>query len=148
MSNLAPEAAELIGGVDTSNSAVVGMCFDSSEGLPEINGVLCEIGADLSAKAFTVSSRKWTHIGERYGAVVRASFGRFDDDSHVHRSDEVLVVNFPTGDFVVVDKNDGNTIPEFHGQAGVGINVRDHELGTPALADRANLLRNSSARSA
>lgn len=91
LSNLAPEAAELIGGVDTSNSAVVGMCFDSSEGLPEINGVLCEIGADLSAKAFTVSSRKWPHIGERYGAVVRASFGRFDDDSHVHRSDEDLI---------------------------------------------------------
>ena len=68
--------------------------------------------------------------------------------SHLQSSDEVLVVNFPTGDFVVVDKNDGNTIHEFHGQAGVGINVRDHELGTPALADRANLLRNSSARSA
>lgn len=91
LKDLAPEAAELIGGVDTSNSAVVGMCFDTSEGLPEINGVLCEIGADLSAKAFTVSSRKWPHIGERYGAVVRASFGRFDDDSHVHRTDEDLI---------------------------------------------------------
>ena len=38
-----------------------------------------------------MSSRKWPHIGERYGAVVRASFGRFDDDSHVHRSDEDLI---------------------------------------------------------
>lgn len=91
LGEIAPEAAELIGGVDTSNSAVVGMCFDTAEGLPEINGVLCEIGADLSAKAFTVSSRKWPHIGDRYAAVVRASFGRFDDDSHVHRSDEDLI---------------------------------------------------------
>lgn len=68
--------------------------------------------------------------------------------SHLQSSDEILVVNFPTGDFVVVDEDDGNTIPEFHRHAGVGINVRDHKLGTPALADRANLLRNASARSA
>lgn len=91
LADLAPEAAELIGGVDASNAAVVGMCFDTSDGLPEINGVLCEIGADLSAKAFTISSRKWPHIGERYAAVVRASFGRYDDDSHVHRDDADLI---------------------------------------------------------
>lgn len=68
--------------------------------------------------------------------------------SRFESGDEVFVVNFPTGDFVVVDKDDGNTVPEFHRQAGVGINVRDHKLGTPALADRTNLLRNASARSA
>nr|WP_120492437.1 protoporphyrinogen oxidase [Corynebacterium lactis] len=91
LADVAADASEIIGGVDAASSAVVAMCFDTSEGLPEINGVLCEAGADLSAKAFTISSRKWPHIAQRYPAVVRASFGRFDDDSHVHRTDEDLL---------------------------------------------------------
>ena len=87
----AKDAAELIGGIEASSSAVVALCFDTAAGLPEINGVLCETNADVAAKAFTVSSRKWPHIAQRYPAVVRASFGRFDDDSQVHRSDAELI---------------------------------------------------------
>lgn len=91
VAKLVPDAGEIIGGVDAASSAVVAMCFDSAEGLPEINGVLCEINSGLCAKAFTISSRKWPHISEGYPAVVRASFGRLDDDSAVHLSDEELV---------------------------------------------------------
>ncbi|MEJ6019584.1 protoporphyrinogen oxidase [Corynebacterium sp. H113] len=91
LTDVAPDAAELIGAIDLANSAVVAMRFDTDEGLPQINGILVAADADLSAKAFTLSSRKWPHIGERGGAVVRASFGRFGDDSTVRLRDDELV---------------------------------------------------------
>lgn len=92
--DLAPDASDILGGVDLAASAVVGMQFADSTGLPERSGVL--IGADgpTRAKAFTFSSRKWPHLAERNGgdgAFVRASFGTFRDPSLLEADDETLI---------------------------------------------------------
>ncbi len=91
LENVSKDASSLISSVDLASSAVVAMRFDSDENLPNINGVLVAADADLDAKAFTLSSRKWPHLHERGGAIVRASFGRFGDDSLVKLDDEELV---------------------------------------------------------
>ncbi|MGO3363428.1 MAG: protoporphyrinogen oxidase [Corynebacterium sp.] len=94
LQDVAPDAADILGGVDLASSAVVGMRFDTSEGLPERSGVL--IGADgpTHAKAFTFSSRKWPHLADRSrtgGAFIRASFGTFRDPSLVDADDRALI---------------------------------------------------------
>ena len=78
--------------IKLASCALVTMKFDSDAGLPENSGVL--VAADepgVHAKAFTLSSRKWPHLGERGGALVRASFGRFGDDSLVRAEEDTLV---------------------------------------------------------
>ena len=73
--DIAPEASEALRSVELANSAVVGLRFATDEGLPENSGVLVSTDAkDVHAKAFTLSSRKWPHLAERGGALVRASF--------------------------------------------------------------------------
>lgn len=90
--DVAPAASAALKSVKLASSAVVGMKFDSDEGLPENSGVLVAIDEPgVQAKAFTFSSRKWPHIGERGGALVRASFGRFGDDALVHAEEDLLV---------------------------------------------------------
>ncbi|MDO5731685.1 protoporphyrinogen oxidase [Corynebacterium sphenisci] len=91
LAGLAPDAAEIIAGVDLASSAVVALRFDTDAGLPANSGILVAADAGLDAKAFTFSSRKWPHLGARGGALIRASFGRFDDDSLVHEDDDRLV---------------------------------------------------------
>ena len=72
------------------------MSFVGAE-LPNNSGVLVatdEVGSTgdrLRAKAFTLSSRKWPHLADRPGDIVRASFGRFGDDAVVELSDDALV---------------------------------------------------------
>lgn len=87
-----PEVAATLAPIKLANSAVVGMRFATDEGLPENSGVLVSAGADdVHAKAFTLSSRKWPHLAERGGALVRASFGRFGDDVAIRASEDDLV---------------------------------------------------------
>ena len=92
LKEIAPEAAEELQTVQLANSAVVGMRFATDEGLPENSGVLVANGAeDVKAKAFTLSSRKWPHLAERGGALVRASFGRFGDNVALTATEDDLV---------------------------------------------------------
>ena len=92
LKEIAPEASEHLQTVKLANSAVVGMRFASDEGLPENSGVLVANGAeDVKAKAFTLSSRKWPHLAERGGALVRASFGRFGDNIALTATEDDLV---------------------------------------------------------
>lgn len=92
LKNVAPEAAQALKTVKLANSAVVGMRFATDEGLPQNSGVLVANGAqDVHAKAFTFSSRKWPHLAERGGALVRASFGRFGDSVAFAASEDDLV---------------------------------------------------------
>lgn len=89
---IAPEAAETLRAVKLANSAVVGLRFASDEGLPENSGVLVSTDAeDVHVKAFTLSSRKWPHLAERGGALVRASFGRYGDTVAMTASEDDLV---------------------------------------------------------
>ncbi|MGV0359744.1 protoporphyrinogen oxidase [Corynebacterium mastitidis] len=107
LGEVAPRAAAALREVRLASSAVVGMRFDSAEGLPENSGVL--VAADepgLRAKAFTLSSRKWPHLGRRGGAVVRASFGRLGQDELV-RAEEDDLVDYALDDLRAVTGFDG-----------------------------------------
>ncbi len=88
---LAPEASEALQMVKLANSAVVGMRFATDTGLPQNSGVLVATGESVNAKAFTFSSRKWPHLAERGGALVRASFGRFGDNVALTATEDDLV---------------------------------------------------------
>ena len=89
---IAPEAADTLRAVKLANSAVVGLRFATDEGLPENSGVLVSTDAkDVHVKAFTLSSRKWPHLAERGGALVRASFGRYGDTVAMTASEDDLV---------------------------------------------------------
>lgn len=107
LSAVAPQAAMALRGVRLASSAVVGMRFDSAEGLPENSGVL--VAADepgLRAKAFTFSSKKWPHLDARGGAVVRASFGRLGQDDLV-RAEEDDLVDYALDDLQKITGFDG-----------------------------------------
>lgn len=104
---LAPEASQTLKAVKLANSVVVAMKFDSAEGLPEHSGVL--VAADepgIRAKAFTFSSKKWPHLAERGGALVRASFGRFGDQVAL-TTDEDTLVDWALDDLQTVTGFDG-----------------------------------------
>ena len=60
----------------------------------------------MRAKAFTLSSNKWPHLGEREGFLVRASFGRFGDDAIV-RADEDDLVDYALDDLQKITGFDG-----------------------------------------
>ncbi|GAA3515593.1 protoporphyrinogen oxidase [Corynebacterium pilbarense] len=92
LKEVAPAASEALKTVKLANSAVVGMRFATDEGLPQNSGVLVSTGAeDVHAKAFTFSSRKWPHLAERGGALVRASFGRYGDNVAITATEDDLV---------------------------------------------------------
>lgn len=88
---IAPEAADLAGGIELSSSAVVALALPRETELPENSGILVATDESLSAKAFTLSSRKWPHLAQRDVALVRASFGRFGEDVTLSRSDAELI---------------------------------------------------------
>ncbi|QIS21183.1 protoporphyrinogen oxidase [Nocardia terpenica] len=88
---LAPDAAAAAAGIELSSSVVVALALPADTALPDNSGILVATGESLRAKAFTLSSRKWTHLAERGVALVRASFGRFGDDTVLARTDAELV---------------------------------------------------------
>lgn len=91
LQDVAPMASELLDTVELSSSAVVGMRFASDHGLPERSGVLLGADAPTEAKAFTFSSRKWPHLGDRGGAFVRASYGTKAEPWYVEATDRALI---------------------------------------------------------
>lgn len=104
---VAPEAGEALKAVQLADSVVVGMKFDSADGLPDNSGVLVATDEDsVRAKAFTFSSKKWPHLAERGGALVRASFGRFGD-SAITRADEDDLVDWALDDLQTITGFDG-----------------------------------------
>lgn len=90
LAHIAPVAADILANVRLASSVVLAMRFESDEQIPMNSGVLISPDAGTTAKAITFSSRKWPHYAEQGGAVVRASFGHFADDSLVGADLEVL----------------------------------------------------------
>ncbi|MBH0775085.1 protoporphyrinogen oxidase [Nocardia bovistercoris] len=88
---VAPEAAAAAGGIDLSSSVVVALAMPAETALPRNSGILVATDEPLRVKAFTLSSRKWPHLAARDTAVVRASFGRFGDETALSWSNERLV---------------------------------------------------------
>ncbi|OEX91944.1 protoporphyrinogen oxidase [Corynebacterium sp. BCW_4722] len=133
---LAPEATESLKSVKLANSVVVGMRFANDEGLPQNSGVLVANGAeDVTAKAFTFSSRKWPHLAERGGALVRASFGRFGDTIAMS-ADEDDLVDWALDDLKTITGFDGREagLEEIYVQRWLGGLPRfdEHHLATVA----------------
>ncbi|KAA0023424.1 protoporphyrinogen oxidase [Antrihabitans cavernicola] len=87
----APDAAGAASRIAVAASALVTLAFPADTALPQHSGVLIGSGEPLHAKAFTLSSNKWPHLREREAVLVRASFGRFGDDSTVRWPDAELV---------------------------------------------------------
>lgn len=102
-----PAVAPHLRAIRLSSSAVVGMRFDDAAGLPDVSGVLVAHGEPgITAKAFTFSSRKWPHLAERGGALVRASFGRLGDEATA-RMDEDALVDAALDDLAAITGFDG-----------------------------------------
>ena len=136
LKQVAPQAADALSSVKLANSAVVGMRFATDEGLPQNSGVLVASGAnDVHAKAFTFSSRKWPHLAERGGALVRASFGRFGDDIALRSSEDDLV-DWALDDLLTIAGFDGRAagLEEIYVQRWFGGLPRfdEHHLDTVA----------------
>ncbi|MCX4094801.1 protoporphyrinogen oxidase [Nocardia sp. alder85J] len=91
LTTVAPEVARAAASIDLSSSAVVALALPADTALPDNSGILVATGESLRAKAFTLSSRKWPHLAEREVALVRASFGRFGDDTPLTWTDEALI---------------------------------------------------------
>lgn len=91
LADTVPDAAEAAAEIELASSVVVAMSVPAGTDLPDASGVLVATDAGLSVKAYTLSSRKWTHLSDRREPVLRASLGRFGDDSPLEMTDEDLV---------------------------------------------------------
>ncbi|MFD4295507.1 protoporphyrinogen oxidase [Rhodococcus sp. NPDC058505] len=91
LADAAPDAAAAAGRIPVASSVVVTLGFPKESALPQNSGILVATGEGLAAKAFTLSARKWPHLGARDATLVRASFGRFGDAAIVDADDEQLI---------------------------------------------------------
>lgn len=89
-----PAAAAEAAGVELGSSVVVALAYraaDVAGVLPATSGALVATGERLHAKAFTHSSRKWSHLDDGATVLLRASLGRFGDTAALDRDDADLV---------------------------------------------------------
>ncbi|WP_278312948.1 protoporphyrinogen oxidase [Lolliginicoccus levis] len=77
LAQAAPAAARELARIQHASAALVTLDLPLDAGIPQHSGVLVATGEDLTAKAFTFTSRKWTHQAHRN--LVRVSLGRFGD---------------------------------------------------------------------
>ncbi|AWB81169.1 protoporphyrinogen oxidase [Corynebacterium yudongzhengii] len=107
--NLSEELSTTLKTIQLADSVVVAMRFPTHEGLPDNTGVLVATDEPgLHAKAFTFSSKKWPHLANMGGALVRASFGRFGDNTAL-RTDEDTLVDYALEDLRTVTGFDTET---------------------------------------
>lgn len=90
LSGQAGEAARRLGRIRTASSAVVALEIARDYPLPETSGVLVAIDEPVDYKAMTFSSRKWPHLDDREGHLVRVSFGKLGDDEVLASDDDGL----------------------------------------------------------
>ncbi len=91
LAEVSPVAADAARAIPVASSAVVALALPLDTQLPENSGILVATGEVLRAKAFTLSSQKWPHLGARDVKLVRASFGHFGDDRSLGWPDDELV---------------------------------------------------------
>lgn len=73
MSTSVPELGAAVAKVPTASSALVTLRLPDSVDLPDLSGILVASREQVSAKAITLSGRKWDHLPD---GTVRLSFGR------------------------------------------------------------------------
>ncbi|MFG1829198.1 protoporphyrinogen oxidase [Micromonospora chersina] len=87
----APEVAAAVGGLDYASVALVTMALPEPE-LPELSGFLVPATEGLLIKASTFFTTKWGHLRRPDGlALVRASVGRYGDETSLQLTDDDLV---------------------------------------------------------
>lgn len=87
----APEVATAVGGLDYASVALVTMVLPEPE-LPELSGFLVPATEGLLIKASTFFTTKWGHLRRADGlALVRASVGRYGDETSLQLTDDDLV---------------------------------------------------------
>ncbi|MGC3860414.1 protoporphyrinogen oxidase [Micromonospora chersina] len=87
----APEVATAVGGLDYASVALVTMALPEPE-LPELSGFLVPATEGLLIKASTFFTTKWGHLRRPDGlALVRASVGRYGDETSLQLTDDDLV---------------------------------------------------------
>ncbi|WP_034272703.1 protoporphyrinogen oxidase [Haloechinothrix halophila] len=92
-------AATDLADVELASMAVVALALPSGTALPEASGILIgagetwDDGTPFTAKAFTLSSRKWAHLDSDHGGPVllRGSVGRFGDPDALRPTDDELI---------------------------------------------------------
>ncbi|MGN9892646.1 protoporphyrinogen oxidase [Micromonospora sp. L31] len=85
------EVATTIGGLDYASVALVTLALPDPE-LPALSGFLVPVTEGLLIKASTFFTIKWGHLARPDGiALVRASVGRYGDETSLHLADPDLV---------------------------------------------------------
>ncbi|MDH6460371.1 oxygen-dependent protoporphyrinogen oxidase [Micromonospora sp. A200] len=85
------EVATTIGGLDYASVALVTLALPDPE-LPALSGFLVPATEGLLIKASTFFTTKWGHLARPDGiALVRASVGRYGDETSLHLADPDLV---------------------------------------------------------
>ncbi|MEU5940022.1 protoporphyrinogen oxidase [Micromonospora sp. NPDC047548] len=91
LADVSPEVATTIGGLDYASVALVTMALPRPE-LPALSGFLVPATEGLLIKAATFFTTKWGHLARPDGiALVRASVGRYGDETSLHLADPDLV---------------------------------------------------------
>ncbi|GAA1201473.1 protoporphyrinogen oxidase [Pseudonocardia alaniniphila] len=93
LSEAAPSAARAAGEIELASSVVVALAYrgEDAAGLPPTSGALIATGEPLSAKAFTHSTNKWSHLSPDGLVRLRASLGRFGEAATLQVDDAELV---------------------------------------------------------
>ncbi|SCF30297.1 oxygen-dependent protoporphyrinogen oxidase [Micromonospora viridifaciens] len=87
----APEVAAAVGELDYASVALVTMALPEPE-LPELSGFLVPATEGLLIKAATFFTTKWGHLRRADGlALVRASVGRYGEETSLQLTDDDLV---------------------------------------------------------
>ncbi|MGW5672664.1 protoporphyrinogen oxidase, partial [Micromonospora sp. NPDC003776] len=91
LAGVAPEVADTVGGLDYASVALITMALPEPE-LPELSGFLVPATEGLLIKASTFFTTKWGHLRRPDGlALVRASVGRYGDETSLQLTDDDLV---------------------------------------------------------
>ncbi|NED52948.1 protoporphyrinogen oxidase, partial [Micromonospora aurantiaca] len=86
----APEAAGTVGALDYASVALITLALPGPA-LPELSGFLVPAVEGLTIKASTFFTTKWGHLRRPDGlALVRASVGRYGDETSLQLTDDDL----------------------------------------------------------
>ncbi|MEU0078299.1 protoporphyrinogen oxidase [Micromonospora tulbaghiae] len=86
----APDVAGTVGALDYASVALITLALPGPA-LPELSGFLVPAGEGLTIKASTFFTTKWGHLRRPDGlALVRASVGRYGDETSLQLTDDDL----------------------------------------------------------
>jgi oxygen-dependent protoporphyrinogen oxidase len=102
VAGVAPRTAAAAGRIVSASSVVVALAVPVDTEVPQQSGVLMATGEAVHAKAITLTSRKWGHLGD--AQLLRLSFGRFGESAEdaAHRASDDQLVAWAIEDLAAV----------------------------------------------